>query len=149
MATNPARKPLVVKPASHFLLEVCPEHGGQTGGASRQSCVGGNSANAFEVHRGKRAAGIKAIPSEPENQSAAYGDGQIMRQHGCATVALEFASKPRTKNDRAGKRNKSADGVNDGGSSEIMEAHPKRRKNMAIASHRKPASHPVPKPNVR
>ena len=123
MATRPARNPLTVKLTSHFLLQhVGREHGGQTGGAGRQSGVGGDAADAFEIHRGKRAARIESVPAEPQQQTAGGGDRQIVRQHRSAAVALEFASEPRSQNNGAGQGDESADGVHDRRAGEVMEA---------------------------
>ena len=68
--------------------------------------------------RGKRAAGIESVPAEPQDQSAADGDGQIVRQHGSAAVTFELAAQARTENDGTGQRDESADGVHDRGAGE-------------------------------
>ena len=107
----------------------------ESGRARGEGGVGGDAADADKVHRRKRAAGIESVPAEPENQSAADGDGQIMRQHGSAAIALEFAAEPRAQNDRAGQRDESADGVHDRGAGEIMEGHAQGREDVAGAAH--------------
>ena len=69
--------------------------------AGRQRGVGGNAADADEVHRRERAAGIESVPAEPQNQAAGGGDRQIVRQHRAAAIALELAAQARSEHDRA------------------------------------------------
>ena len=74
------------------------EHRGEAGGARGERRVGGDPPDAFEVHRGERAARIEAVPAEPQDQAADGRDAQIVRQHGSTAVALEAAADagPRT-----------------------------------------------------
>ena len=77
------------------------------------------------------------------------GDRQIVRQHGCAAIALELAAQARTQNDGASQSDESADRVHDRRSGEIVEAHSQRRENVACRCPWWPASHPDPKPSDR
>src|SRR6185369_16002102 len=110
-------------------------HGGEARGAGRESCVGRYASDALEVHRGKRAAWIEAIPAEPQEQSARGGDGQIVGQHRSAAIALEPAAEPRSENDRAGESNETADRVDYRGAGEIVEARSDPRQVVAGAPH--------------
>ena len=140
MATRPARNPLVIKPASHVLLEVSPEKCSQTRRAGSERGIGGDATNPVKIHRRKRAAGIESIPAKPEQQSARKRDGQVVRQHGSAAIAFEGSSQTRPKHDGAGESDEATDRVNDCRSCEIVESHAERGKEMSIASHsREPA----------
>ncbi len=122
--------------------EVAVKDGGKARRAGGEGGVGGDAADADEVHGRECAAGIEAVPAEPEDQSAADGDGEIVRQHGSAAIALECAAEPWTENDGAGQGNESADGMYDSGTGEIMEANSERWEKVAGAAH-------VGKPAVR
>ena len=76
-----------------------------------------------EVHRGERRTGIETVPAEPEEQTAANGNCQIVRKHGAAAVALEFAANSRPKHDAARQGDPPADRVNDRRTSEVVEVH--------------------------
>ena len=54
-----------------------------------------NAADACEIHRGKRGAGVEPVPAEPEKETARCGDGQIVGQHRAAAITLEFAPQTR------------------------------------------------------
>src|SRR5205807_2247337 len=116
---------------------VSGEHGGQTSSARRKRCIRGDSADALEVHRGKGAAGVEAVPAEPEEKSARCRNGQVMRHHRTAAVTLECASKARPKYDRTGQCYESADGVYYCRAGEIMKRITEVRKEVACASHRR------------
>ena len=46
-------------------------HRRQTGRAGRQRRIRGDAADAFEIHRGERAARVESVPAEPQQQAAA------------------------------------------------------------------------------
>jgi len=73
-----------------------------------------DTANSFEIHRGEDGSGIEAVPAEPEQQATGCGNGEIVRKHGTAAIALERASETRSKDDGTGKRNHAAYGVDNG-----------------------------------
>ena len=116
-------------------FHVAVEDGSETGRAGSQGGVCGDAADADEVHRRKCAAGIEPVPAEPQNQTAADGDRQIVRQHGLAAIALELASQPRPQNDGASQRDHSADGVDHRRAGKVMEAHAQRGEEVAVAAH--------------
>src|SRR6266849_3257900 len=115
MATKPAKNPFVVKPASHFLLDLYAQN--------------------IAVNPAAHAARVETVPAKPQDQAAADGDGQVVRQHGRSAISLESATEARTKYDGASQGDKSADGMDHSGSGEIMETHSQRRPNVAIAAH--------------
>jgi hypothetical protein len=82
-----------------------------TGSVIAAGLVGRHPADAGEVHRGKRAARIESIPSEPQQQAARRRDRQIVRQHGSAAVPFEPAADAGSRCDRARERDKAADRV--------------------------------------
>ena len=127
--------------------EVGIDHCGEPGGASRQRRVGRDAADAGEIHRRERGAGVEAVPAEPQDQAAGCGDGEIVRQHRAAAVALELAAEPWAENDGAGQGDEAADGVNDRGSGEIVEA---RCRGWAESIRSSPwwrGTRPVPRPS--
>src|ERR1700694_1455463 len=128
MATSPARKPLVVNPASHFLLDMYAQNMAVNPAAQAASVV-------LVAPRGGALAGCESVPAEPQDQAAAHGDRQVMRQHGRSAISFEGAPETRTKHDCSGESDQSADGMDDSGSGEIVEAHSQRRPNVAIATH--------------
>ena len=117
--------------------------------AGGQGGVCGNAADADEVHGRKRAAGIEPVPAEPEDQSAADGDGQVVRQHGSAAIALECAAEARPENDGAGDGNEAADGMYDRGTGEIMKADSERWEKVPGSCPCSQASRRGPRPSVR
>ena len=66
--------------------------------------------------------GLNPYQPNQSNRAAASRDGEIVRHHGSAAVALELAAQARSKNDGAGQSDEAADGVDHGGSGEIVEA---------------------------
>ena len=119
-----------MKLTSHFLLDIGVEHGGQASGACRERGIRGNAPDTDEIHRRERAARIESVPAEPQQQAAGCRDGQIMRQHGPAAVALELAAEAGAENDGARQGDKAADGVHHRRSGEIMKAGPERRQEL-------------------
>jgi len=71
------------------------EHRHQARGTGRQGRVGSYSADADEVHRGKRAARIEPIPAEPENQPAHGAEDDVVRQRRAAAISPEDAAEIR------------------------------------------------------
>src|SRR5665213_1917203 len=67
---------------------------------------------------GKRAAGIEAKPSEPEQTSTHYRERQVMRNHWLSRVT---ASSPDDEHCR--ERRDTRGDVNDGAAGEIERAH--------------------------
>ena len=132
-----------------FGHEVAVNDGGESGRASGEGGVGGDAADADKVHGRKRAAWVEAVPAEPQDQSAGDGNGEVVRQHGSAAVALELAAQPRAQNDRAGQSDESADGVNNRGSGEIVEAAFPATETRCRRCPCWPASRPDPMPSVR
>ena len=119
------------------------EHRGEPGGAGRERRVGGDAADALEVHRRQRAARVEPVPAEPQDEAADGRDRQVVRHHGAAAVALELPAEARAEHDRAGQRDESADAVHHRGTGEIVEAHAERREEVAVAAHRRqPAVRP-------
>ena len=84
------------------------------------------------VERRERAAGVEAVPAEPEDQAADRAQDDVVRRHRATAVALEDAAETRTEGDRAGQRDRAADGVHDGRAGEVVEAV------GGAASHRDP-----------
>ena len=147
---QPGQKPVDREADVPFLAQqIRCKHRGKAGGAGCQSGIGRDPADAVEVHRGKRAAGVEAIPSEPQEQTARCGDRQIVRQHGSAAVTLEFPAYPRPEDDRAGQSDEAADGVNDGRSREIMEARSHPTAGSCPRCPWWPESRPDPMPSGR
>ena len=149
IATRPARNPLTVKLTSHFLLRHVGENIAVRPAAQAASVV----LAATRPIPTKSIAesvlpGLKSVPAEPQEQSAGCGDRQIVRQHRAAAVALELAAESRTENDRAGQRDEAADGVHDGRSGEVVEAHPSEARKLPSLPMW-PGIHPVPRPSGR
>src|ERR1700730_15473281 len=120
--------------------QVAVDDRSETGSASSESCIGGDSADAYKIHGRERAPGIEPVPAKPKNEAATDGDSQIMRQHGPTPVALECAAQPWAENDRARQSDESANGMDHSRSSEIMEAHAQRWEDISSAAHvRQPA----------
>ena len=97
------------------------EHRDQAAGAGRQRGVGGDPADALEVHGRQRRAGVEAVPAEPQDDAADGGDGQVVRRRRAAAVALELAAEARSEGDGAGEGDDAADGVHDGRAGEVTE----------------------------
>src|SRR5581483_10145080 len=93
-----------------------------------------------------RAAGVEAVPAEPEEEPADRRDGQIVRQHGAAAVALEPPAEARAERDRAREGDEAADRVHDGRAREVVEARPEPGEEVAVASHRREESVRAPRP---
>ena len=79
--------------------------------------------------------GLKPYQPNHRMQTAADGDGQIMRQHGSAAIALELASQARSENDGASQGDEPADGMHHRRTGEVVEAHSQRWQEVAIAAH--------------
>src|SRR4029077_2275311 len=63
--------------------------------------------------------------------------------HGSAAITLECSAEPRSENDGASQGDKSADGVDDRGAREIVEAHSRCGPEMTLTAHvRKPTVRP-------
>ena len=76
-----------------FRLRISVEHRRQPRGAGGQRGVGGNPPDSLKVHCRERAAGVEAVPAEPQDQAPNSGDHEIVRQHWAAAVALEAPSQ--------------------------------------------------------
>src|SRR5436305_14522860 len=74
-----------------------------------------------------------------------------MRQHRSTAVALELATQPRPKDDRAGQRDETADRVNHRGSRKIVKTCSNPGKEIAGATHgcKESVRSPGPVPNDR
>ena len=93
--------------------------------------------------------GLNPYQPNHRNQSAGNSDGQVVRQHRSAAVALERAAEARAENNRAGQRDHSADRVDDRGAGEVMEAHSRARARNDRRCPSVPASRPDPMPSDR
>ena len=95
--------------------------------------------------------GLKPYQPNHSSRPPRRRDRQIVRQHRSAAVALEPAAQPRPEDDRARQRDEAADGVNHGGTGEIMEAGSQPRQEIAGAAHgrQKAIRPPGPVPDDR
>ena len=118
-------------------LDVGVGHRGQARRARGERRVGGDATDALEVHRRERAAGIEAVPAEPEDQATYRGDHQIVRQHRGAAIALEPAAEARAQRDGSGESDEAADGMDDRRSGKVMKAGAHPRQEVAVAAHRR------------
>src|SRR6185437_5754027 len=118
-----------------FASDVGVKHSREACSASSEGSVGSYTTNAFEIHRGKCASRIETIPAEPEQQAAASGNGEVVRHHGTAAVALELASQSRSENDRSGKSDETADRMNHGRAGEVVKTLSQSGKEVAGRSH--------------
>src|SRR5581483_7723115 len=118
-----------------FAHEIRVEHRRQTRGASCKRGIRSHSADAFEVHCGERASRIETVPSEPEQQSTAGGDGEIVGHHRAAAVSLELASQAWPENDRPSQRDEATNRMHDRRSGEVVEALSQSGKKVSSRSH--------------
>src|SRR5215831_1806810 len=111
------------------------ENRSQTAGTSGERRICSHAADAGVIHNGERRAWVEAVPAEPENQTTYDRDGEIVRRHWPATVALELAAQPGAKHDGSGDRHPAADGMHNGRSCEVMKVHSETRQETACRSH--------------
>ena len=96
MATRPARKPLVIAPASHFLVRKYmkktaarpPVQAARVVLAATRPMPPKSIADRVEP-------GLKPYQPNHRMQPADDGDRQVVREHGAAAVALELAADAR------------------------------------------------------
>src|SRR5690348_13291979 len=69
-----------------------------------------------------------------------------MREHGSTAIALELASQPGTKNNRASQGDESSNGVNNRGTGEVMETCAQAGKEVSGAAHSRQPSVRAPSP---
>ena len=104
----------------------------QAGRARGQRGVERHAADALRVERRQRAAGIEAVPAEPQNQPAHGAQDDVVRQRRAAAVAPEDAAEARTERNRADERNRAADAVHDRRAREVAERRRRHRRQPAV-----------------
>ena len=112
----------MLMPTSHFLdrgyTQITAD---QRTGTGRERRVGGDAADALEVHRRERAAGVEPVPTEPEDDATERGQRHVVTGWHAATVTLELPAETGPERDRPGDGEHATDRVDDGRAGEVTE----------------------------
>ena len=96
-------------------------HRRQTSGRGGERGVGRHTADARGVDGRQRAAGVEAVPAEPQDDATDGGDRQVVTRWQAASVSLELAAESRPEDDRAGEGDHAAHRVHDGRAGEVAQ----------------------------